>query len=126
MKKAKVLFRTIAEVDNKEKTEIHFMFNELKVGLVELARRHELKSTDVFTIVQEVEAARVEFKNREPVVYRKHYVNPRFKSIAEKEAELAAKKEAKRISVQPKKKGYNKPKSDVNSAMADAFKNAGL
>lgn len=70
--------RNIQEVKltNAEKVKIHFLFREMKLGYVQVARAMDMKPTDIPDIVAEVDGARLDFIEREPVVYRRHYVNP--------------------------------------------------
>ena len=70
------------ELTNAEKVQIHFMAKEMKHGYVQVARMYGIKPTDVPSILDEVEEARVDFNTREPVVYRRHYVNPKRKAPA--------------------------------------------
>lgn len=68
--------RDASELTNAEKVQIHFMFHEMKQGYVQIARMYDIKAVSVIDIISEVDGAKSEFQTREPVVYRKHYVNP--------------------------------------------------
>ncbi|UYD57631.1 hypothetical protein OFDDKENP_00255 [Aeromonas phage B614] len=69
--------RKIAELTNAEKVQIHFMFREMKQGYVQIGRMYGIRPIDVPDVVVEVDAAKIDFEEREPVVYRRHYVNPK-------------------------------------------------
>lgn len=68
--------RDVSELTNAEKVQIHFMFREMKQGYVQIARMYDIKAVAVIDIIAEVDGAKLDFETREPVVYRKHYVNP--------------------------------------------------
>jgi len=98
-------------LNNLEKVEIHHLFLEKGQGYVEIAREFEIPATHVVAVVKEVEAKKVAFNEREPVVYRKRYFNP-------------ARKAKKVVDVPKKKKQNTTDKHYIaNTAMADALKN---
>lgn len=68
--------RDVSQLTNAEKVQIHFMFHEMKHGYVQIARMYDIKAVSVIDVIAEVDMAKSEFQTREPVVYRKHYVNP--------------------------------------------------
>lgn len=63
-----------------DKVKMHMLYTEFKLGYVEIARMFEVRNVEVVSVVEEVEEAKKAFANREKVVYRKHYVNPRRKN----------------------------------------------
>lgn len=97
-------------LNNLEKVEIHHLFLEKGMGYVEIAREFEIPATQVVAVVKEVEAKKVAFNEREPVVYRKRYFNPE-------------KKAKKVVDVKKEKKQNNHVDKHyiANSAMADAL-----
>ncbi|UOX40554.1 hypothetical protein OBDJBBDK_00246 [Aeromonas phage AhFM11] len=68
--------RKAIEMTNSEKVRAHFMFRELKMGYVQIGCALDVKATEIPDVIAEVDGARIDFLEREPVVYRKHYVNP--------------------------------------------------
>lgn len=54
----KQVCRSISEVSQQEKVQIHFKFNDLKAGYAEIAREHLLDNCDIYNIVQEIEKIR--------------------------------------------------------------------
>lgn len=50
--------RSVSEVSQQEKVQIHFKFNDLKAGYAEIAREHLLDNCDIYNIVQEIEKIR--------------------------------------------------------------------
>ncbi|APU01969.1 hypothetical protein [Aeromonas phage L9-6] len=69
--------RKFTELSNAEKVQIHFMFREMKQGYVQIGRMYDIRAVDVPDIVAYVDGAKLDFETREPVVFRKHYVNPK-------------------------------------------------
>jgi len=59
--------RSISEVSQQEKVQIHFKFNDLKAGYAEIAREHLLDNCDIYNIVQEIERIRA-FRAANPKV----------------------------------------------------------
>ena len=70
--------RNISELSSAEKVQVHFMFREMKHGFVQIAKMYDIRATNVIDVVKEVDEMRdnhLEALTREPVVYRKHFVN---------------------------------------------------
>lgn len=63
----KAVCRSISEVSQQEKVQIHFKFNDLKAGYAEIAREHFLDNCDIYNIVQEIERIRA-FRASNPKV----------------------------------------------------------
>lgn len=69
--------RSISEVGNEEKVQIHFKFTELHKGYAFIGREHALDNCDIYLIVQEIDKMRanrahnLEVKN----VYRRVFIN---------------------------------------------------
>ncbi|QJI53285.1 hypothetical protein EBPL_00244 [Enterobacter phage EBPL] len=112
----KIVQRNISEVSQQEKVQIHFKFNDLKLGYAQIAREHMLDNGDIYVIVQEIERIRA-FRAENPKVkhvLRRVYINKH--------------REEKR---KPKTKAKRDPRPDnkrkaINGAMALAFQEAGL
>lgn len=72
--------RNISELSSAEKVQVHFMFREMKHGFVQIAKMYDIRATNVINVINEVDEMRdnhLEALTREPVVYRKHFVNPK-------------------------------------------------
>ena len=73
----KIVQRNISEVSQQEKVQIHFKFNDLKLGYAQIAREHMLDNGDIYVIVQEIERIRA-FRAENPKVkhvLRRVYIN---------------------------------------------------
>lgn len=137
----KAIRRSVSEVSQLEKVQIHFKFNDLKSGYAEIGREHHLDNCDIYTIVTEIEKLRSHRAENPKVkhVMRRVYVNkhrtetkPPKKSrsprpdnrrkVVSRELDLA--EDAlitKPVSSDEPKHSYRQPQ---NSAMADALKSA--
>lgn len=69
--------RSISEVSNEEKVQIHFKFNELRQGYAFIGREHALDNCDIYTIVAEIDHLRANRAHNPEVkhVYRRVFIN---------------------------------------------------
>lgn len=112
----KIVQRSINEVSREEKIQIHFKFNDLKLGYAEIARVHGLDNGDIYQVVQEIERIRS---------YRTD--NPKVKHVMRRVYINRKKEKAAAVVAKPKRdpRPDNK-RNAINGAMALAFQEAGL
>jgi len=136
----KLIRRNISEVDQAEKVQIHFEFNDQKKGYAEIAREHLLDNCDIYVIVQEIEKIRANRASNPKVkhVLRRVHVNKHRKEQKPVKAARSPRPDDRRKVVsreldlneeaqgyeddyrKPERPRYQKP----NQAMALAFQNA--
>lgn len=112
----KITQRSISEVGQAEKVQIHFKFNDLKQGYAEIARVHGLDNSDIYMVVREIDNIR-EFRR----------ANPQLKHVMRRVFINRKKEKAKAVVATPKRERRpDNKRNAINGAMALAFQEAGL
>lgn len=116
----KIVHRSISELSQDEKVQIHFKFNYLRKGYAEIAREHGLDNGDIYQVVQEIERIRAFRSANLPVknAMRREAIEIHRKRVYNLErAKRPMKKEKK---PRPFKREH------LNTSMVLAFQDAGI
>ena len=109
--------RSISEVGNEEKVQIHFKFTEQHKGYAFTGREHALDNCDIFLIVQEIDKMRANRAHNLEVkhVYRRVFINKhKNKPVVQRKQ-----KEPKQV-----RRENTERKKELNAGWVSAFENA--
>lgn len=123
----KIVQRSITEVSQAEKVQIHFKFNDLNAGYAEIAREHQLDNGDIYKIVQEIEKIRA-FRAENPKVkhvLRRVYINKHRKEVKPPKKARDPRPDNRRKTVSRELDMlFDGSRKGINPAMALAFQQA--